>query len=94
MKNKIKLNVFQVTEADCYMGRTLESAIRAAMRDTGLNRESLLDDHVPYELSDEQLDTRRFFDEENNEERTFRAELQTWIDARQNAARIFSTTEF
>jgi hypothetical protein len=64
--------VYRLNDYEWWMATSLEEAIAAAMKETGLPRDEASDD--PYELSNEDLQRLIFRDDDGNR-RTFAEEL-------------------
>jgi len=68
------MKVFSLNDYEWYAAETLEEAIAAEMKDTGLPRDEVVDGFEG-ELTEEQMDTLRYHDEDG-QSRTFREHLQ------------------
>jgi len=88
--NKVK--VFKLNDYEWYAGYDLESCIELAMQMTGMSREEVIDD--PFEETQERLDTLIFYDEENDEKRSFSEELRIIIESEEQLPTFFAGTEY
>lgn len=76
-----KVKIFRMNEYEWWFAPTLEEAIQEAARQTGLDREELVDEDYLEELSDEDMDRLIFVheaEEDSSELKvTFREELRS-----------------
>ena len=91
------IKVYKINGCDWYAGFDMESAIEQACKDTGLDREELIED--PHELSAEDMDRLIFVDEEEDDQGekrryTFRQQLNNYIINGEKPPFMFASTEY
>lgn len=88
--NKVK--VFKLNDYEWYAGYDLESCIKCAIKMTGMTEEEVVDD--PFEETQESLDLLVFYDEDDDEKRSFSEELELRIERGEKFPDFFAGTEY
>lgn len=91
------IKIYKLNGCDWYAAFDMESAIEQACKDTGLDREELIED--PRELEPSELDHLIFVDEEQDGEGekrrfTFRQQLNNYIINGEKPPFMFASTEY
>jgi hypothetical protein len=87
-----RLRIYALNECEWWAGFDMESTIQAHLKNCGLSREEAVDE--PYELTEEQMDTTQFRDDETREPRTFRQQLDVMVERGESFPAFFATTEY
>lgn len=84
------MKVFKINDYDWWMAPTLEAAIEAAVQETGIPADELVED--PYELTPEAMQRLTFTDDDGSK-RTFRQELERRL-GEDPRVQCFASTEY
>lgn len=86
------IKIFAINDCDWWAGYDLESCIVAAMSETGMARDELLGWGEAHELTDEEMDTLKFVDDDGQQS-TFREHLELSFRRDGAVPYFFASTE-
>jgi hypothetical protein len=87
------MKVFQVSDCDWWMAETAEQARDSAVECYGADLDDFPLDEID-ELSDDQMQSLKFYDEDENVTRTFAEQLSRRIREGATKPEIFASTEY
>ena len=92
--NKIK--IFQINDYDWVAAETIDEAIACACSTFNLSEEEVYDESAAGELSEEKLDEYKYYltDDTDGPSRTFKQELESRINDKQEFPQVFATSEW
>lgn len=87
------MKVFMLNEYEWWAAETLEEAISACIEQEGISRNEAYDESYARELSDEAMESTKFYDDDGNVF-TFKERLEAMIEAGCSFPCPFASTEF